>query len=246
LFSKKKNVKFIATFHKPPETLNRLISNKKYVKKLDAAIVVGSNQLDYIKKSFEIKNVFYIPHGIDTAFFKPSYNLRPTDKKVILFVGQHLRDFSVFNTTVELLLQENENYIVNVVLRKEYASKVLKHSRITVYSGISDIDLCWHYQSSHLLFLPFIDVTACNSLLEGLACGLPIVTTNIGGNNKYLEGTSNLLVNKDSSLEIYIEAIKSLIEQDKDLSISKTSRNKSLEYNWEAISDTIYKHYMNL
>ncbi|MFQ3181099.1 MAG: glycosyltransferase involved in cell wall biosynthesis [Polaribacter sp.] len=243
-FAKKKNVKFIATFHKPPTILGELVINKKYLKKLDGAIVVGINQLDFIKKELGIKKGLYIPHGVDTTFFKPNYKLRPQNTKIILFVGQHLRDFDIFNNTIELLLNENkEHYIVNVILRKEYQHKIIKNSKVNIYSGVSDIDLRKHYQAAHVLFIPFKEVTACNSILEGLACGCPIVTTKVGGNSEYLKNTMNILVPQFSDFNIYKEAIKILIAQDNDFKISKSSRMKSNDYEWREIAREVNSFY---
>lgn len=242
-FVKTKNVKFIATFHKPPDIIEGLVKNKKYLNKLDAAIVVGHNQLKHLKCWLGLKKVFYIPHGVDVNFFRPNFVVRPKNQKNILFVGQHLRDFTVFNSTISLLLDENDDYCVDVILRKEFASKVLCHASVTVHSGISDDRLLHCYQKAHLLFIPLKEVTACNSILEGLACGLPIVTTLIGGNKKYLEGTESILLKTNSSFFDYKEAIKTLIQKDKDLSVSKRSRQKSLEYRWEEVADELYKFY---
>ena len=92
------DTKFVATFHKPPAILKEKITNTKYLKKLDAAVCVGENQVDFIKDRLGLEQVQYIPHGVDTHFFKPDDSLEK--ENCILFVGQHLRDFEALNWAI--------------------------------------------------------------------------------------------------------------------------------------------------
>ena len=57
-------------------------------------------KLSFIKNDLKIKNVKCIPHGIDTEYFCPNKLIENKKKNVhsILFVGQHLRDFELFNS----------------------------------------------------------------------------------------------------------------------------------------------------
>ena len=113
-----KNTAFCATFHKPPEILEHRITKIAYIKKLNAAITVGENQVAYVKEKYKIDKVEYIPHGVDTNFFKPQRSLMQPN--TLLFVGQHLRDFEALNYCVPRIAEKVSNLKVNVVMHKAY------------------------------------------------------------------------------------------------------------------------------
>ena len=53
------------------------------------------------------------------------------------------------------------------------------------HQNVSDEKLRDFYQKSYLLLMPMESCSANNSLVEALACGLPVVTTAIGGIEDY-------------------------------------------------------------
>ncbi|WP_242202503.1 glycosyltransferase family 4 protein [Aestuariivivens insulae] len=239
-----KNVRFCATFHKPPSVLAWRISNPKYVKCLDGAVAVGENQLDYIQEHFKIKQVAYIPHGVDTQFFYPDVTQRQPNR--LLFVGQHLRDFDALNYCVPRIAEKNKGLSVYVIVHPAYKTKVAYHKSITVLSGLSDIALRQAYQEAGLLFLPMLDSTACNSILESMACGLPIVTSDVGGNAKYLEGTNSILVPK-ADYHQFIDATVTLLgDAEKIDELAVLARQKALSYDWKVVSKQILDFHSSL
>ena len=126
--------KFCATFHKPPEVLKEIITSPVALQKLDGVIAVGSNQVEFLKGWLDLENVIYIPHGVDTTFFKPDISLRK--KKTLLFVGQHLRDFETFNRTIPKVVEEIKDLKVQVVLHPAYVSKIIPHPNIEILTTV--------------------------------------------------------------------------------------------------------------
>ena len=80
-------------------------------------------------------------------------------------------------------------------------------------SDLGDDDLRQHYQSAALLLLPLRDVTASNAILEALACGLPIVISDVGGARDYVDESCGFLCKNASEM---IEAA-ALLLRDPDL-----------------------------
>lgn len=235
------NTFFCATFHKPPKVLKKTISDVSTLKKLDGVIAVGNNQVEFLKSWLQLDNVVYIPHGVDTRFFIADELKKQIN--TLLFVGQHLRDFDTFNYCIPKIAKKINNLKVHVVIKKEYIKKINPHKMITIQSGISDSALRTLYQKSNLLFLPLLDVTACNSILEAMSCGLPIVTTDVGGNSSYLEGTDALLA-PSGSHSLLIKMTVELLKNVDRLNISGSlSRDKSFVYDWSEVVKQLENFY---
>ncbi len=240
---RQKNYKFIATFHKPPEVLVKNF-NPKILKKLDGAIAVGENQVDFLKNWLNMDNVKYIPHGINTDFFVPNSTIK--ESNTILFAGQHLRDFETFNCAIPIIKQTIPNLKVNVVLRKDFASKIKPNSYTNIYSGIDDIQLRTLYQKATLLFIPLKNSTACNSILEAMACGLPIVSTNVGGNKGYVSEDYGKLVPLNNH-EAIIDVTLKLLSNNKLISMmSEQAIKNSKKYDWKNIAKEVSLFYNSL
>lgn len=239
-----KNLKVCASFHKPPEVLLQEVSNNKVLKTLDGAIAVGLNQVDFLKDWLGINNVVYIPHGVDTSFFIP--NVAKKKNYRLLFVGQHLRDFETLNVCIPILVDKIKNLKVDVVLRKDFYKYVKAHKAITMHSNISDLELKLLYQQANLLFLPLLNATACNSILEAMACGLPILTSKVGGNMEYLSETKNLLAPIGDN-DYFIEQTLNLLKDESLLSEMGTlSREKALKYSWKIVANKLEDYYKTL
>lgn len=245
-YNTSKQTKFCASFHKPPSFLKEKIKNTSYLRQLSGAVCVGQNQVDFIKNWLDIDHVKYIPHGVDTEFFKPSGNSNNLDRKQkkLLFVGQHMRDFEVFNEVAEVLLKEVAHLKIDVIFRKDFARFIKPHHDIRLHHHINDHQLKIFYQEADALFLPLKDATACNSILEALACGLPIITSNVGGVRKYLEETNNILAN---TKEAFVEKTMDLLKNKDQLEVlSQQSRATALNLDWKVVAKQVKEFHSQL
>lgn len=241
-FSRAERIRFCASFHKPPAILKERIPITKHLKQLHGAICVGHNQVEFIQNWLDLEKVRYIPHGVDVEFFKPAVSIPKAPR--LLFVGQHLRDLDMLQYCLPVLLAAMPDLQVDIVSGKRAQELISAHSRIHFHQKVNDDQLLALYQQASLLFLPLVDATACNSILEGLACGLPIVTSSVGGNPKYLEGTENLLCD---SATAFIEGTLDLLQSESKLAqLGAASRQKALDYSWTEVAAQIKDFYRTL
>ena len=133
--------------------------------------------------------VFFIPHGIDTDFFKPADN-KVTLPIRCIFSGTWLRDLQTLSNIVQRTIQQNPaiqfDLLVPEAKREQPDFKTLQAlEQVHWHSGLTDKQLRILYQQATMLVLPLTDCTANNALLEAMACGLPILTNKVGGTTDY-------------------------------------------------------------
>lgn len=232
--SKFKNIKLCGTFHKPNEILKNSIPDLRYIEKLNGAIAVGINQVEFLKEWIGTDNIQYIPHGVDTSFFVPDSSHKKID--TLLFVGQHLRDFDAFNYAIPRLIEKKPGLKFQVVLRQDAAYQIKPHHAIEILSGVDDLMLRKLYQEATALFLPLKDATACNALLEAISSGLPVISTFNEGSNGYLNGESAILVPSNDLISLVDETLRLLNNQDKLNAMGLAAREQSLAYDWRKIA----------
>ncbi len=85
---------------------------------------------------------------------------------------------------------------------------LLNHPAVTWHAGLNDEQLRELYQKSYLMLLPMNDSGANTAVVEALASGLPVVTTDVGGIRDYTGGdVLPVVVNNDD------DAMIALVEQ---------------------------------
>ena len=208
------------------------------IKKINGAIALGSNQKEFLIENLPSRKVKLIHHGVDINFFQPSKDINDGYRKSILFVGQHLRDFELLNQIVDVI--KIIKIDINIVIHPSYVQFLKNKKYLNIYTGISDFKLRSLYRSAICLFLPFKDVTACNSILEALACGIPIITNKVGDNTDYLNNRCAIFANDKDS---FIDSIKYLVKNKNNETMRLEARNKALEFDWKLISQKIQKFY---
>ena len=206
-FSRKGN-KFVCTFHQPFEWFEHNPRYMNYLKSLDAIILVGKAEINKFEAVTGKKNVFFIPHGICTDFYKPVEYIHK--EHMLLTVGNWLRDYDFADRVYQRLLAEDPELIICVVANKEKHSRITKHPRIRLCSGISDEQLRDLYCQCSVLFLPLVRYTANNALLEAGATGCNIVVSSDFPDNSYIPNSfiSLTQMNVDDAVKTVKESIK--------------------------------------
>lgn len=181
------NVRTVATFHQPPGVANELL-NSKLLHRFDQVVLVSPSQLSYFRQHVAEDRLHIILHGVDTEFFHPAPIPNRTSAIRCITVGHWLRDWDVFRAVAGAMSATKFDVVSGGNMVFDGLPNVRTHN------AVEDAALAWLYRAADVLFLPLIDSTANNGLLEGIASGLPVVASNLDAVRAYLPGGEGVLV----------------------------------------------------
>ena len=223
--------RFIATFHQPPDLMDSLLVNEVLLK-LDAITVVSPDQIEYFRHRGTAQKVKFILHGVDTDYFSPRILPRSSKSFKCITVGHYLRDFKTIRAVARRLSKRPE---IKFILVSACAKGLDDLPNIKVYSAIGDSELLGLYRDADVLFLPLIQATANNSLLEGIACGLPVISSNLTSVGAYLTGSEAILI-MNNDPELLSNAIIYLSQNPRACSkMGEAARIRAEQLDWKKI-----------
>lgn len=190
--------RLVASFHLPVRRLEALMPAPRWLSRLDAVIALGQTQGEWLARWAGRGRVHCVRHGVDTAFFSPDQGAASRAQREgplrCFFVGAHMRDFQVLRATIDLLnSQESGRFHFDLALLSARRAEFACLPNTTVHQRLSDEELRGMYRSAAIVFQPMTDCVANNSVLESLACGTPVVATDVGDVRDYLDDSCAVL-----------------------------------------------------
>lgn len=249
LYKSKKKFSLIATSHQPTSWWKYTNKNVQLLQQLDMLICFNEMCKEYFENYIQGR-VIKIHHAVDTNFFKSDISIEGRPHR-ILFVGNWLRNVVFFEKVISELIRVVPEVYVDIVYKRgndlnDPIFKLCRSKNVNIHQGISNEELRKLYNSSRILFLPLIDSTANNALLEAAACGLSVVTTDLESTREYSScGYTYYYKQKNDCLEYLLETIKNdgLLQKQSDAAthfIQNFSMRKAAEKHAE-----LYREFIN-
>lgn len=243
--SKLFGARLVATFHQPPSALGELLRTVDHLKRLDTVIVVGTNQIPFFEALLGPGRVFWVPHGVDTQVFRPAERrhvdaqIRGHDaghKRQVLFVGQHKRDFTTLLNVIEQVHARQPGVRFVVVTAEKFRHLFEGQGQVDLRHRVPEEELIDLYRSSDLLLQTLEDSTANNAILEGLACGLPVIATEVGGVSDYLDETCGVLLQPKDAQAVAEAILELLSDEERRCRLAVQARQRALEFDWRVVA----------
>jgi glycosyltransferase involved in cell wall biosynthesis len=194
----------VGTIHLPISQWTN--DNLKLLEKLPNAILLYEQEKEKFGNYIDLDRIHVIKHGVDIDFFKPCTQLE-VNKNKVLFVGHYLRNFdmmlNVYNILTKDISDEIEFHFIipqiwyeNIHVLQRLSSK----KNIFFHEKLSDEELLQQYQTSNVLLMPMEDSGANTAIVQAIATGLPIITTDVGGIRSYGGGEIFPIVSNNADL----------------------------------------------
>ena len=238
---------------KSPWEVSRWSFQRKLLARwVDAAICVSREMQEYAQKNLGIKNVYYVPNGSDIELFSPQkrnrnlYGLVDDYFKVVWagssyyawqgweIVLQVARKMQTVDPKVKFILitrsrdlKSQESIPENVLMLEEK-----NYFELPAYLASTDVGLCLYKPLTHnnrFYFSPL-------KLFDYMACGLPVIGTNLGQISEVVKDKENGLLVENGIDEI-IEKILFLKSQSAQAQKIGREARRTIEdyYNWERV-----------
>jgi glycosyltransferase involved in cell wall biosynthesis len=237
----------VASFHLPPHGLAAWIRTPEKLRQLSAVIMLGSTQLSFFEGILPEERLFLVPYAVNTAYFRPPALYAEREENLCLFVGSHLRDLDTLVAVVENAYRLAPHIkFVAVAHPKDRARFSGIVGNFNLQSNLSELELLRLYQKAALVIQPLQDTVANTALLETMACGTPIVVTDIGAVREYVAEDCARFV-APYSPQAMLEAIVDLIADPETRSHMATkARERAMLFDWQRIAGQMRDTYQRI
>lgn len=165
--------RIVSSVHQPVSRLKTDEAGCAALRASDALVTVSEAQVRELAGLQLDAPVYAVPHGVWTTVFRPTGVRRDLPSEIVLTVGSFHRDWDGVKRIAEILARAGIRILALGTGAREHLNGSGEH--IQVLPRFSEAELLEMYHCAAVVFLPFLDATASNALLESMSVGCPVV-----------------------------------------------------------------------
>lgn len=243
-----------------------LLGSRRVLNDADAIICVGQSEFDEVRQRYPLKNVFYVPNGVDVnkfskadgAAFRKAYGFKPVEK-IILCVSRiddqkNQRGLVRAFAALEKTHPDHRLVLIGAVTVEAYHQALIAEveqlglqNKITLIEGLRPDDplLPSAYCAAEQFALASTHEPFGIVVLEAWAAGLPVVANRVGGIPGFATHGENILLvepGNEAELSKTMAQLSDTITLRSDLS-RKAFGEVATHYDWKKISVQLRQIY---
>lgn len=257
----------VARSEEERESTDRIKAELLLVQLADKVVATSETDAEYIRTLYNghPNNIIVLKPGLNLDLFYPSSKEEarkkigaPKDQKLLLFVGriEPLKGIDVLLYAIKVLLNTNPEMKVCVWIvggdiskpSEEWPNELKKLSEIRTLLDISasvtfvgrkeQEELPNYYNAADLLVMPSHYESFGITAVEAMACGVPVITTDVTGVSDLFDKQLNILVTSANNPILLAEKINQLLN---DTTTYEKASRKVTEYvrniSWKNTAD---------
>jgi glycosyltransferase involved in cell wall biosynthesis len=227
----------------------------------DASLIVSENFKGDIEKELTVEpTVFRVVHNMVADLFFEDFKVRPYDRandEFVLFTNSFLlprKNHKLILDCLRVLLDKKIKVRLKVggdgPLREElkaYASSLGMDPHIDFLGGLTRRQVKEHVSESHAFILASFYETFGVVLIESLACGRPVITTDSGGPRDFIDDSNGIIVREFSpgKMAAAVEQVIDNYDQYDQQALSRKCFDRFNERKIAGELDSIYKELIS-
>jgi len=203
---------------------------------------------------FNVNDIAVVGNGVDINFFTPRES--NINASYVLYSGriEYSKGLVDFVKSARYICRECPSTFFILAGNGPFEFQLRKLIKETGLSKnfflIGEVDretLRRYYQNASVLVLPSYYESFPNVILEAMACGIPVVTTNVCDMKKIVKKETGLIVPPRNPKALGKAVVKLLKDEGLRKKMGKASRERVKRfYSWNVVSDKILDYYRSV
>lgn len=231
--------------------------HKRTVQKSRRIITVTNQVRNLYREWVNEEKISVVPFGVDTELFKPDQGTEQREELEILYAGS-LYPLKGVPFLIQAIAHVRKNKIkANLTIigegtQKEALvalTKALKIEKHVKFEGfVPNSNMPRYYNRCDIFCFPTLGEPFGKAVVEAMACGKPVIATNVGGTAEIIQdGANGILVSPASSEAFAVEVARLINDAQERRRIGERARETAVKcFSWDKVSEKYHKLYSEL
>lgn len=258
------------------ESQQRIQIEFELTKKADAIITPSLSDKEYLKYLYgsDEEKIFEIPPGVNTRLFQPMDKVEAkqrlkivSDEKILLFVGriEPLKGIDLLLYSIKILMSQSPQLKIKLMIVggdvsqhiTKWSPQLIQLNKLRSLLGIEkqvefvgqkpQHQLPYYYNASEIVVMPSHYESFGMVAAEAMACGVPVITTNVTGVSGLIDELRSTLITTVNNPLLLASQIKRLLSnQEIYQHVRKNIMENIEDLKWEEVAKKMEKVYSKL